>query len=347
MPEKPTFLFMEKKVFPKEIDPSGHQYYTYGQLTIDIGVRGFSMSDDPYNGKEENRGYYGFTPPIMTMALQNAADNKAFGGCRGVKELYGTAPGKTAIICGSGRSILKAREFIPDKADPAHDDLVVIALNGSATALGAEKIDYLFALDFSARAKDIPELGVKGWYPPDVRDIPIILSFNTPGIFCDMFETRHYFAPPGRHHAEDRAKYGFLDIGGIASFSAAHMAFKMGVSRVIWVGHDFCYLPDEGRIWNHHDEPLTGEWQQKHNVGFATDYRGNPVPCDERLHRNMRCVAACSYMMGEQGIEVINATGEGTLGIYQEPEKEGAAGVYTMDLKDALERVQSRSEVLV
>ena len=346
MPDKPPFLFMQKAVFPREIDPSGHLYLTYGQLTIDIGVRDFSMSDDPYDGKEPNRGYYGFTPRIKEIVAKNVGDHASMSsGRKGVKELYGIGKGKTAIICGSGRSILKAAESIPPKGDPAHDDLIVIALNSSGVALGADKVDYLFALDFSARALDNPECGVKSWYPEELRSLPIVLSSNTPGVLCDLFADRYYFAGPDWTSKQDRADFGFLDIGGIASFSAAHLAYKMGVERVIWIGHDFAYMPDDGKVWNHFDEPMTADWQIKHNVGYATGYDGSPVPCDERLHRNMRCVAGCSYMMADQGIEVINATGFGTLGIHQEPEKDGAAGVYTMDLKDALERIQSRSEV--
>ena len=330
-------LYMHKKLFVKELHPDGRESYAVGTRQITTMVRQFSMADDPFNGMKEHWGYFGFTPEIEKFVKQNTAGHLAFDDCKTVKELYGSAEGKTAIICGSGRSILQARDLIPPKGDPEHDNLVVFALNAAGVALGADKVDYLFALDYSSRVE---------WYPEEVRSIPIIMSFNCPDLIGEYFKTRHYFASPLREEGHMREKYGFLDVGNIASYSCAHMAYKMGVKRIIWVGHEFAYIPDEGRIWNHFNDPMTSAWQMKHNVGFADDINGNPVPCDERLIGNMRIIAAISYMTADQGIEVINATGCGTLGIQQEPEKDGAAGVYTMDLNQAVERVNECQPIL-
>lgn len=323
-------LFIEKKIFPKENNPDGRLAYVVGQRPVSTMVREFAHSDDPYAGMQQNFGYFGFTPQIEGWVKENTKGHIALGDCRGVNELYGTAKGKTAIIAGSSRAILDVRDSIPPKGDPVHDNLVVFALNAAGVALGADKVDYLFALDYSARIE---------WYPEEFRHLPIILSFNCPDLLGTFFKERYYFASVLREDADMRTKYGFLDCGNIASYSCAHMAFKMGVKRIIWVGHEFAYTPDAGRIWNHWNEPMTMEWRDKHQVGFAADYHGNPVPSDERLAYNARIVAAISYMCGDQGIEVINATGRGLLGIRQEPEREGAAGVYTMGFKEALERI--------
>ena len=325
-------MFMLKKNFAKEPNPDGRLAYTVGQRPVNTMVREFSHSDDPYTGLKENFGYFGFTPKIEEWIKNNTKGHLTFNDCRGVKELYWTGEGKTAIIAGSSRAILDVKDLIPDKGTPEHDDLVVLALNAGGVALGAQKVDYLFTLDYSSRIE---------WFPEDLRELPIILSFNCPDLLGTFFKTRYYFASPLREEAPMRAKYGFLDCGNIASYTCAHMAFKMGVKRIIWVGHEFSYTPDEGRLWNHWNEPMTMEWCTKHNLGYAMDFHGNPVPSDERLAYNARIVAAISYMCGDQGIEVINATGKGTLGIQQMPEKDGAAAVMTVPFSEAMERIKN------
>lgn len=321
--------YIMKKNFAKE--PAGErQRYVVGTRQVSVCVQSFSMSDDPFVGLPSNFGYFGFTPQIEEFVKVNTQGHLALGDCRGVKELYGSEGGKTAIICGSSRSILKAKELIPDKGTPGHENLVVFALNAAGVALGAEKVDYLFALDYSSRIE---------WYPESLRHLPIVMSFNCPDLIGEFFKERYYFASPVREDAAMREKFGFLDVGHIASYSAAHMAFKMGVKRIVWVGHEFSYTPDDGRLWNHFNDPLTMDWLARHEINYAPDFKGNPVSTCERLMHNMRIVAAISYMCAEQGIEVINATGQGTLGIQQEPEGEESAGVYTMDLNQALERI--------
>ena len=338
----PEGFFIRKDSFAKDT-LGGRKALTTGTKQISICVKDFRMADDPSMGMAVGAGYFGFTPEIERHVATNTAGHLTRTDCKTVKELYGTAKGKTAIICGSGRSILDAKPLIPNKGTPEHENLVVFALNASGLALGSEKVDYHFALDYSSRI---------AWYPEAVRDIPIIMSFNCPDVMVDFFKDRHYFASPLPADKEMREKFGWLDIGSIATYTCMHMAYKMGVTRIIFVGHEFAYTPDsDGTIWNHWNDKVSWEMAEGYAVGMHPDIHGNPVPTDEQLQYNMRQAAAASYMCGDQGIEVINATGRGIFGIQHFPEvcgdrriepfvPSGAAAVMTMPLKQALERTK-------
>jgi len=322
----------------------GRKALTTGIKQVPVCVKDFRMSDDPSVGMSVNAGYFGFSKEIEEHIIKNTAGHLATPDCKTVKELYGTAKGKTAIICGSGRSILEARGLIPDIGTTDHENIVVMALNSSGVALGSGKVDYLFALDFSSRIE---------WYPPEVRDIPIILSFNCPDIMANYFKTRHYFASPLATDKGMRAQYGWLDIGSIATYTCMHMAYKMGVTRIVFVGHEFAYTPDaDGSTWNHYNDKMTWALCEGYQIGYHPDIYGRPVPTDDKLQYNMRVVAASSYMCADQGIEVINATEHGILGINHVPDEtgdrrvepfvpSGAAAVLTMPLKDTMERIKN------
>lgn len=260
-----------------------------GTKLFPVEVAEFTLKDEPAFA---GGGYYGFPWAIEEKILKSRETHLA-NSPKGIKELYDTANGETAILCGSGPSLLNDVNLIPSKPHPGY---TVFCLNNALKAVGPGKTDYCFALDWSARPV---------WYEGVATDgVKAILSFNVPGNILQFFRDRYYFAGPTKLEDQLRKDFGYLESGLLATFSCLHLIYKMGFKRVILLGHDFAYTGYPAM--NHWDEPLTTEFAQQQEVHAYQDVFGRPVISDPRLEMNAKVVVAASHFLKKLGVEVIN-----------------------------------------
>lgn len=241
-----------------------------------------------------------FPPTVREVIIENSKAHEAAQDKRGIKELFGTAKGQTCIIAGSGRSLLKDLGAIRSR-DRGRTQ--VIAVNAAFKALGAENVDIVMAIDWSAK---------KDWWDGENLDnVKCVLGAACPPNMIEMFKNRYYFAGTLSSAMQDAdkswEKYGSLEQGFIASYTALNLAYKMGFKRVVFVGHDAAYTD----MWYHHNEKITPERCEYLESYIHEDINGKMTVTDKRMYQGMQMLNAASILLEEDGVEVVNCSQEG------------------------------------
>ena len=106
---------------------------------------------------------------------------------RGITDLYDTCAGSTAIVCGSGRSLLRdVPKIVEAKRDGAN--VKVFTINSAMRAFPEGVIDHHFMLDWSAK----PEW----WEGVNTDGIGLIISPAVPPVVQNNFKDIRYFSGP-------------------------------------------------------------------------------------------------------------------------------------------------------
>ena len=314
--------------YPKSTSPEGYESYNAFQVLypVHINVRRFSTLDKPF---PQDMWFAKVADEVKEKTRTNADIHLASRGWHGVNALDGTGKGKIMVICGSGRSIVKTAPLIP-KWD---DDLIVVAINGALKAMPPGSVDIYFTLDWLSNREWWSGMDVEAMHP----GIKGVLGLPTPGELASMFSERYYF--PANYFAAEpeksaafSAQHGFLAECELATHSAMHLAYRMGCSAVVLLGHDFACTD----LWYHWDEKL----EKKHslNVEFkmCLDMNDKATCVNDNLVKNSHIVACTAQMMAEEGIEVWNSTEEGILAIEK-----------CAPLDQALNEIRNRAQVEV
>lgn len=222
----------------------------------------------------------------------------------GVAELFGTAAGETVFIVGSGPSLNRNGQVL--KRMPGAK---VIAINGALSYLAeiGRKPDYYFTLDW---------LGNEGWLDGMPTDgVRLIASVTCPPEVVTRFEKYHHFVGmtlTSGSEEEINRKYAYLgqlDAGLTATYSAMHLAYRMGAEKIVLVGQDFAFT--NGMY--HWNERCPKGLLEDRKAYPTTDINGYGTFTDYQLDRNMSLIRAAAMWCAEDGLEVINATEGGIL----------------------------------
>jgi len=246
-------------------------------------------------------------PIVYEKSREHANSNLASVGWMGVNALDGTANGKTMIICGSGRSLVSVAHKV--KKSPG---IVVVALNGALKAMPEDSVDIYFTLDWK---------GDPAWYSgvdweTEHPGIVGVFGLPSPPDLIPLFSKRYYFPAnyvlPEPEKAEAFAiQYGFLAESLCATHSAMHLAYRMGVTKIILIGHDFACTD----LYQHWNKRLQSDYAGSSGFLFTNDIHGNAVPTTHLMVANAHVVSATASACKDDGITVINATEGGILGL--------------------------------
>lgn len=259
-----------------------------------------------------------FPPTVADIVRRNSQTHEKVAE-HGVKELFGRHTGEICILAGSGRSLLKDLDTIRGRD---RSRVKVIAINHALKPVGPEHVDYYFILDWMSRKE--------WWKGLDARKVPCVTSSSTPPYVIGAFPLRYYFGgmlAACSDETEDMKQerkwvsFGLLEQGFIASFSAMHLAYKMGFKRIVLSGHDFAYTD----MWYHWDEKVTMERAEQLGAYVHQDIYGKMTVSDDKLLRGNHMVNAASILLEESGVECVNASQEGILAMERRA-----------DLKDCL-----------
>ena len=261
----------------------------------------------------ERSAPFSYPPTVSALVKKNyeAVKSKIE---RGVSEFDDKHNGQIAVICGSGPSL--ARDIEAIKGLP-RDNIKVIAINSAIRPI-FDRVDYYFLIDWMAKRE--------WWQGLDLSNMPCVLAMACPPYTVDDMPNRFYFtgslgASMGIEEDKKYQKFGYLESGFVASYSAMHMAYRMGFKRIVFVGHDsaytnLCYDYTGFKV----GMKMIGEATVKNKTRLSVDYlgttmcedmRGNPTLSDSRMRRGMHMLNAGSILLDEIGIPVINASEEG------------------------------------
>jgi len=222
----------------------------------------------------------------------------------GVAELFGTAPGETVFIVGSGPSLNRNGQCLARMPGAR-----IIAINGALAYLTevGRKPDYYFTLDW---------LGRKEWLEGvDTSGVTLISSVTCPPDVINRFRSYKHFVGmtlTSGSEEEINRKYAYLgqlDAGLTATYSAMHLAYRMGAEKIVLVGQDFAFT-DGLYHWN---ERCPAGLLEDRKAYPTTDINGYGTFTDYQLDRNMSLIRAAAMWCAEDGLEGINATEGGIL----------------------------------
>ena len=274
-------------------------------LPTPINIRKFSTIkfDLPQGEMQWNA----VAPIVVDSARAHAAVHLASQEWQGVNALDGAHPGETLIVCGSGRSILKNVHEIERRPG-----VKVLAINGALKALPSDTVDYYFTLDWKGDQSWWSGVDWETKHP----GIKAVLGLPTPPELVPLFSRRYYFpanyiiAEPQKSK-EFAEEHGFLAESMLATHSVCHLAYRMGIKKVILLGHDFCitdfYYNWERRAKN--SDAGNNQWI------LTEDIKGNLTGTTNQMLGNAMVVSATARAMADDGIDVINASQEGLLGL--------------------------------
>lgn len=295
--------------YQKTVSPEGYESYAAFRVLypVDINVRRFSTLDKPW---PKDMFFAKVADSVKETSRKNAEAHFAVPGWRGVNALDGKAKGKTMVICGSGRSILKTAPKIPRD----RDDLIVVAINGALKAMPPGSVDIYFTLDWLSNPDWWRGIDMETTHPGIVG----VLGLAAPGELATVFKERFYFpanwmlADPEK--AEEFVRHhGFLAECELATHSAMHLAYRMGCSRVILLGHDFACTAGEGGYYYHHDEVVTKAHSLNQEFKAILDMNDRMTVSTDNMIKNSNIVNATMQMMAEDGVECWNCSDDGIL----------------------------------
>jgi len=221
---------------------------------------------------------------------------------RGIVDLHGKHRGKTCVIVGCGPSMESALPAVRELHD--QHDHVVIATNSSLKS-GYGFCDYYMLLCWLSQHW--------WWEKADTSKIKLVTSFHTPPEVIRDFPERYYFddtyLDSTVERPDSRHKFGCLDAGLTVTYSAMHLAFKMGCRRVVFVGLDLAYTG----MMDHANDPLSWEKAKARSTLLRRDINGNTALTDEVMWEQRNLIRGQCCFLEEDGIVCVNATGAGIL----------------------------------
>lgn len=284
--------------------------YFQGQRMV---LAGTDLAGNMHWARDWTRGDQGsitndsnmFAPTLRELRWRHGRTHEEFAE-HGIKELYGSEKGRPCVILGCGPSLHKSLPIVKELHDK-HDHFVV-ASNMALTDGFDACSDYYVLLCW---------LSQPWWWKRAKRDhLKCIPSFQTPPeIIRDFPKNRYYYADTfvdvTLEGTERRKKWGSLDGGGTVTYSALHLAWKLGASRVVYFGMDYSWTNYE----DHPGDPMRYEKGMSRHPKIVRDIHGNAVVSDSILTDLcdlMRCQTA---LVQDAGIPCINATGAGIFDI--------------------------------
>lgn len=218
---------------------------------------------------------------------------------------------KTVLICGSGPSLMRCVDEIPDS-----DEFVVIAINEAIPQIPDEKIDFAFATDRAPK----PE------WVKDTEGVDLICSPIVPKEYIEEFRTVGFFRYISAVDADDVLLQRFpdvydslipVDVGKTATYSAMNLAYQSGTDRIVFFGQDFSATSGWYSVSTEMD------WERFNNDRLnwyiKEDINGRLAPTCKRMDDSMRYVKGQAAFLGEAGITVINGSGRGILDLESSP----------------------------
>jgi hypothetical protein len=246
----------------------------------------------------------------------------------GVKELFGCHAGQTAVILGCGPSLPRALPYVKELREK-HGH-IVIASNMALTIGFDQCTDYYVLLCW---------LSQPWWWKRANRDgIKCVCSFQTPPEVARDWKERYYYADTfvdvTMDVPEARQEYGTLDGGGTVTYSALHLAWKMGCSRIVFAGMDYAWTNYE----DHPGDPMQYEKGIARNPKVVRDIHGNATVSDAMLLGFCDLMKMQTALVQDAGIPCINITDGGIfdIGGNMPPEE------YMRAVRDGDEFVQAR-----
>ena len=243
--------------------------------------------------------------PTVRMLRKDHGDAHDAHAEHGITELYGKHEGKPVIILGCGPSLSNALPYVKELREK-HGH-IVIGANSCMHAGFRHCLDYYSVLCWMTQAW--------WWRGFETKDLPCITSFHTPLEVIRDFPIRYYyddtFLDVTANKPESRRKYGTLDGGMTVIYCNLHLAFKMGASRIVFVGMDLAYT----NFMDHKDDPLNWE-KAKGRHPFATrDIHGNTTLTDKNMTAQRDLLKGQTVFVEEEGVSVLNITDNGIFDI--------------------------------
>lgn len=316
--------------------PSGEQYMTVSIVPIPRPqestcylVRRFSTLIED----EDNFIDLQFDPVSLKTINENIAVNLQFAK-NGITEFFGKHKDKTVFIVGSGRSIAYQIETI--RKIPK-DECVVIAINGAfkffKTFGMLDLVDYYFLIDRACKRE--------WWEGADLSNVKVICSLMTPPSIIEDFKNRYYYCgskSPSSKDVHRKMKHlGILDSARLASYSAMHLAYKMGAKRMCFLGHDFAF----SHCYYQWDEEMTSEKGRAEQAMGCDSINGKASMTSHRLKLNCDCIYGQSIFCEMDGIEVWNCSEMGILNLMQ-----GARNVSLMGMLRMIEDERENPDIM-
>lgn len=298
--------------YQKAINETGLETYLAHMCLypVHINVKRFStihnpMPDDMWMariGKE-----------VKEASLKNGEAHLKTSGWEGVNALDGTAKGKTMVICGSGYSILKnVKELQRLKSD----NMVVVAINGALKAMPPGMVDIYFTLDWLSNRSWWAGIDPVALHP----GVKAVLGLPAPAELAEVFPERFYFPanyvvanPEGAKAFSE--KHGFLAEAELATHSVMHLAYRMGCSKIVLLGHDFSCPGGPGGNYYHWDELLNVKHSSGQDWKVVPDLHGNGTITSDMLLKNAHIINATGQSLYDDGVVVLNSTEGGILGM--------------------------------
>ena len=263
-----------------------------------------SWKDAPDTSSCQLGDFHTFAPTVRQLRKDQGDMHDAYAE-HGVNELFGKHEGKSIIIVANGPSITRYVDVIRELREK-HGH-IVIGVNAAMKYGFHNCMDYYMVLCW---------LTQKWWWTGyDTSKIPCVTSFGSTVDVIRDFPNRYYydeaFIDIIAEKPESRKKYGCLDGGVSVTYSAYHLAYKMGASRIILAGVDCAYTDN----MDHPDDPLTWEKAKRRQVYPVCDINGKAVLTDKTLMMQHDLMKAQTVFVEEDGIPVINISGGGILDI--------------------------------
>jgi len=267
-----------------------------------LWARDWRMGDAP--GILTNDSSF-FAPTVRELRWRHGRMHDEYAKC-GIKDLYGAHKGQPAVILGCGPSLPKALPYVQELREK-HGH-IVIASNMALTRGFDACADYYVLLCW---------LSQPWWWKRSSRrsEIKCVCSFATPPEIIRDFPQRYYysdtFADVTIDQPGDRMAFGTLDGGGTVTYSALHLAWKMGCSRIVYAGMDYAWTNYE----DHPGDPMTYEKGMSRKPRVVRDIHGNATVSDEMLLSFRDLMRAQTAFVEDAGIPCVNITDAGIFNI--------------------------------
>lgn len=245
-----------------------------------------------------------FAPTVRELRWRHGRTHDEYAE-HGVAELEDREKGRPAVILGCGPSLVKALPYVKELREK-HGHFV-IASNMALTAGFDQCCDYYVLLCW---------LSQPWWWKRAKRDgIKCVCSFQTPPEIIRDWPERYYFCDTfvdvTMDRPESRKRYGSLDGGGTVIYSALHLAWKLGASRIVYAGMDYAWTDFQ----DHPGDPMRYEKGMRREPRVVKDIHGNATVTDKTLLSLCDLMRMQTYLVQDAGIPCVNITDAGIFDI--------------------------------
>lgn len=267
------------------------QYISFADTKLGTGIiRDFTKYvADAYNYVSSFESP--FSNKIMNPARwRNFKYNKKvyLNGSNDFRELIGKYKGQTLFICGNGYSLKDNVDLLKGV------DGKVMALNGAIDLL--PKVDFFMALEWTSHLK-LKQM---------TYDVPAILAISCNPNIIKKFPNK-YFIQDNRHsELENKIRekvpgmFG-IDVNLEVGFSALHVAWLLGFTKIVTIGFEHCYSAPE-KIHATEDFKDTKEM-----LKLELD-DGTTVFSNGAMMVGAATIKAAFYFLRKQGVRIIECS---------------------------------------